>query len=1372
MKPVEIEFLMKDNLTAGLDKGRAAVERLLSIARGAAAELEKQIRMQQKLVDGLYGQLGKLEAGIKGVDKGSDQWNALGESIRLCREELGDANTKLKQLQTTHSQAASGVDELERAFASLSDEALEASEAQVMLKDSQNEGTTSTARLSRQLAAMDNTLTRMRLNGEENTEEYRRLSQEAAGLADTLGDVREQTRILADDNANLKGFASGVQGLAGAFTAATGVMSLFASENENLAKVQTRLQGVMAITMGLQQAYDTLNKDSAFRLVTVAKAKDLLTAANGRLAVALGISTAAATALMAVLTVGLSLVVTGLIVAWNKYSEAQEKAAAKTKEFVDALQSAGREYGENRVRLSKLKEEWDGLTSDDSKRKWIEENREEFEKLDVAIDDVGDAENVFVRNTDVVIESMKLRAKAAAYAALATQKYQEALVRKEESKARRNNPTAGDYFWGIMEVGWDYDFAGSIDRQANVAANRLHSEAVVAEREAGEYLELEKELLAEAEALREKAGIMNVRPQGDAGPKDKGPRPGTGSGWGEGGSARGLQRLRRENEQSEIDLMKEGSERRIRQLRLNYEKELAELDRLEKEWREGQRGGLSKEQTDALDMARRLAKSKLEAGEAEIAEEERAGRKAQLQSMRQYLKEYGDALEQELAITEEYQEQIAEARAKGDEGKALLLERKLEEELSNKRLSNLRNSPEYIRAFEDLGKGSSKTLQSLIKKFEDAKEAAGKSLDPQQLREYTETLQQMYDELDNRNPFEALTKALKDLADAQKEVKDAQDIYNKVKGGHTVINASTGSAYTESEASRLLASAKDNESKAYFRLIKASTACAERLHQFADTLAQLGEMVGGKLGDSLGALGSILGSVGGAFENIKNINVNATGFEKARGQFSAVAGTVSAMVDMNRQLDRLLPDANSLYEHYAAKQRELNEQRMRMIELEIAQLEERLTSESWFYENGLTQLKKNAELNAQYAKAYGKVAMMPQEIYRNASSGFSKWAPAIFGAIVGIIGGVLTFGAGSGPGAALGAAIGSAVGGTAIGAALGSTVVAAIGTAIFSGVGAALGNAVRAGIDGLTYEEGQTAAINNMRVQTRHETFFRSEKTQDLQSWVKENWGQDLFEDVNGVPLIDPEVAKKLLENGPTLVGETRATLEKLLEYSEKIREFLDEVHEYVSEAFSPLVDNLTDALWDWLSTGEDVMDKFREYAADTFKKIAQDALKAMIAKTVFEPFQEQLENLTIAYATGQIDETAYMAGVSEYAKQAQSSIEAQLPVLQNAAQVMVMAMKGAGIDIVGDEPEVQSGRAGAFTAMSQDQAGKLEGLFVSGQMHWASMDDRLEDVASRMSSVQDHLRQIATNTGSSAQSLVEIKEDIKKMIRDGLKVK
>ena len=61
-------------------------------------------------------------------------------------------------------------------------------------------------------------------------------------------------------------WASGLNGLSGAVTAGTGVMSLFVGENEELARVQTRLQSVMAITMGIQQVFNALNKDSAFRI--------------------------------------------------------------------------------------------------------------------------------------------------------------------------------------------------------------------------------------------------------------------------------------------------------------------------------------------------------------------------------------------------------------------------------------------------------------------------------------------------------------------------------------------------------------------------------------------------------------------------------------------------------------------------------------------------------------------------------------------------------------------------------------------------------------------------------------------------------------------------------------------------------------------------------------------------------------------------------------------------------------------------------------------------------------------------------------------------------------------------------------------------
>ena len=75
-------------------------------------------------------------------------------------------------------------------------------------------------------------------------------------------------------------------------------------------------------------------------------------------------------------------------------------------------------------------------------------------------------------------------------------------------------------------------------------------------------------------------------------------------------------------------------------------------------------------------------------------------------------------------------------------------------------------------------------------------------------------------------------------------------------------------------------------------------------------------------------------------------------------------------------------------------------------------------------------------------------------------------------------------------------------------------------------------------------------------------------------------------------------------------------------------------------------------------------------------------------------------------------------------------------------------------------------------TAMTQDQGTKLEGMFTGGLQHWSSMDDQLESVSEKMDTAEGHLARIAENTGVSAGHLGELKEVIKKMIRDGLKVK
>lgn len=104
---------------------------------------------------------------------------------------------------------------------------------------------------------------------DESTGRYRELADQLGALTDVQGDVATQAKILSNDQGQFQGIISGLTGVSGAFSAAQGAAALFGSENENLQKVMTQLQAVMAITMGLQQVSQMLNKDSAFTLVTL-----------------------------------------------------------------------------------------------------------------------------------------------------------------------------------------------------------------------------------------------------------------------------------------------------------------------------------------------------------------------------------------------------------------------------------------------------------------------------------------------------------------------------------------------------------------------------------------------------------------------------------------------------------------------------------------------------------------------------------------------------------------------------------------------------------------------------------------------------------------------------------------------------------------------------------------------------------------------------------------------------------------------------------------------------------------------------------------------------------------------------------------------
>ena len=128
--------------------------------------------------------------------------------------------------------------------------------------------------LRQRLRELKMEMVEMEAAGQRNTERYRELQSEAAALTDAWGDVQAQANVLSNDEAGFAGVLSGLTGLTGGFSAVAGMMGLFGEENENLQQIMLKTQSIMAVTNGLMQVSQALNKDSAFMLGTVGKIKE------------------------------------------------------------------------------------------------------------------------------------------------------------------------------------------------------------------------------------------------------------------------------------------------------------------------------------------------------------------------------------------------------------------------------------------------------------------------------------------------------------------------------------------------------------------------------------------------------------------------------------------------------------------------------------------------------------------------------------------------------------------------------------------------------------------------------------------------------------------------------------------------------------------------------------------------------------------------------------------------------------------------------------------------------------------------------------------------------------------------------------------
>lgn len=293
------------------------------------------------------------------------------------------------------------------------------------------------------------------------------------------------------------------------------------------------------------------------------------------MAVSLGISNAAATALMATLTLGLSAVITGLIVLWDKYSDAQEAAAEKAKERVK-IESEGRsQMIKTRFEIENTtKSLKDFAGSKEQEKAKVEELNRKYGESFGYYNTVAEWYDVLIQKSDDYIQMLFLQAKAQSL----VNKAVEADEKVNEVKATPESDVEGSMGW-FSKMGLymaQSESYGQIDAQALIEKhNKEAKDAAVkaAEEQRDAYLEEAKKLQEEYAELGKKSGIGGfVAPENN---KDKA-KP-----------ANNLAELelkaRQKIEDQRIAILKEGYDKEREEASLNFEREKERINREEQQ---------------------------------------------------------------------------------------------------------------------------------------------------------------------------------------------------------------------------------------------------------------------------------------------------------------------------------------------------------------------------------------------------------------------------------------------------------------------------------------------------------------------------------------------------------------------------------------------------------------------------------------------------------------------------------------------------------------------------------------------------------------------------------------------------------------------
>lgn len=1380
MKPVELEIFLQDGLTPGLKKAGQTVSHFSNDTGRQLKDVAGALAVQRGIVCDLEKQYRELEKSVKKMVPG---------------QAAAKASYQLAALKKELDAEKAGLEELTRQQRELK---LEADNAGVSLRQQLRNVREEIATLLlayRSLTEHE----KQTAQGKELSRHIDELTEKAGELNDAIADTSQAITNAASDSRGFDQLAGGIQLVVDGFGLATaGAQALGLSESD-LMEVQTQLQTALVASNALTSMQVNLQKQSALMQgVNVIQAKAAATAetirtwAVGRGVIATKAATIAQAAFNAVakanpyVLLAMAVVtVVGALYALAKGNEAAKKAEEerqaqleRTKEINEGIaRSIGESAGSRIAAYNKLQRAWKALGDDMAKRrKFVDENKKAFQELGLSVNSVKDAEEVLVNNTSNVVQSFILRAKAAALDKAVTQAYSTMLERQDLARrnARYTVKSQGDEvsyadaqargMAGVRAVphehvrangggatmsSWTtYTYEVSDAGAYNAASNRLALEARDREIQAAtaeadrRVNDLQKEIGATEEALdalkipQMTGGTIPTTTTANTTKEDRLEAARK--------EAEELQKLRWQNEQDEINQMADGAERRRRQIALDYKKELAEIEAqrvsfkaLNKE--SGATGlnadGLTETQQTEMDRAGRIALENRDKAMQEVYQLE-------LQHMEEYLKEYGTFQQKKLAMSEEYDRKIAEA---SDEWVKKSLEKEKTAALQNIEIDAIKQSVDWGSVFSGFGTMFRDQLEPTIAKLwaiSETEEFRDSDLQDQRtLYELIAKLEEANTSWDSGifvtlgNDLTAYQTAMRNYMDAQDKERLATEALTAAKRKLAQAEQS-GNADAITAAKTEVATATTNMNEASDRVrsfgadvqdasnsLQASTT---RVNNMFNTLVS--SLAGLKSG-SLQGVGESLMSLDKLFNNSAITNAVggalANGMSKLLGN-SAIGKSVSEALGNSGLIGSIISAVLSLLD---------------ILKDGIGVLVSSLIDTVLGAISGILKNLLNGKMFVQIGRSLidGIAGIFDAITF----GGFNSWISSSNAKEVQATIDNLTE-----RNELLQTAIED----------LTDEIKASKGTKSVAAYRDAYNYQRETNANYLGIAQAQAGYHGAHHSWNYYWGGFSQEQIARLSRQIGRSWDGNIWG-------LSPEEMKMLRANVDMWKqiqdtgkgGYSGRLTEKLDDYiaqAGRLEELTNELYEGLTGiSFDSMYGSFIDQLMDMEASAEDFADNISEYF-----------MRAMLSNKIGELYADKLEEWWKRFGKAMEDNDLTEAERNALSEEYMRYVEEAMKLRDQLA-----AATGYGS---GDKGSSQSGKAGSYNAMSQDQGTKLEGLFVSVQGHVANIDTIVENVAERMSKAEGYLAQIAENTKSNAASAEEIKELLIKIARDGIRTK